>query len=316
QLQFALNMVAWVDVLAGDLGKAALVLEEEQLVAEATGNRPIAFAALILTAWRGQDRRAIELIDATLRHAPEGGRVATFAAYARATLDNGLGRHPEALEAARSAFEADALGFGPFVVPELAEAAARTGDEAALGAVREWLAERTRVTRTDWSLATEARVRALMSEGDAADAAYRDAIERLGRTWLRPELARARLLYGEWLRREGRRADAREQLRMAHGSLASIGLDGFAERARRELAATGEKLRKRTVQTRDELTPQERQIARLARDGLSNPAIGARLFLSPRTVEWHLRSIFTKLGISSRYGLHDALALSASRPPA
>jgi ATP/maltotriose-dependent transcriptional regulator MalT len=242
--------------------------------------------------------------------------VATFAAYARATLHNGLGRHAEALEAARSAFEAYALGFGPFVVPELAEAAARTGDEAVLGAVRDWLAERTRVTRTDWSLASEARVRALMSEGDDADAAYREAIERLGRTWLRPELARAQLLYGEWLRREGRRADAREQLRGAHASLASLGLGAFADRARRELAATGEKLRKRTVQTRDELTPQERQIARLARDGLSNPAIGARLFLSPRTVEWHLRNIFTKLGISSRYGLHDALALSATRPPA
>jgi ATP/maltotriose-dependent transcriptional regulator MalT len=163
------------------------------------------------------------------------------------------------------------------------------------------------VTRTDWSLATEARVRALMSEGEAAERAYREAIDRLGGTWLRPELARGHLLYGEWLRREGRRVDARAQLRTAHQMLAAIGMEAFAERARRELLATGERVRKRSDDARDELTGQERQIAALARDGLSNPEIGARLFLSPRTVEWHLGKVFTKLGISSRMGLRDAL---------
>jgi ATP/maltotriose-dependent transcriptional regulator MalT len=165
------------------------------------------------------------------------------------------------------------------------------------------------VTRSEWSLATEARVRALLSEGETAERAYRDAIDRLGRTWLRPELARAHLLYGEWLRREGRRVDARAQLRTAHQMLDTIGMTAFAERARRELLATGGKVRKRTVDTRDELTGQERQIAGLARDGLSNPEIGARLFLSSRTVEWHLGKVFTKLGITSRMGLRDALPI-------
>jgi DNA-binding NarL/FixJ family response regulator len=147
-----------------------------------------------------------------------------------------------------------------------------------------------------------------VSDGAAADELYREAIERLGRTRLRPEIARAHLLYGEWLRRENRRASAREQLRTAHEMLIAIGMEAFAERARQELQATGEKVRKRTVEARDDLTPQERQIARLARDGLSNPEIGARLFLSPRTVEWHLRNVFTKLGIQSRRELAKALA--------
>ena len=152
-----------------------------------------------------------------------------------------------------------------------------------------------------------ARARALIADGEAAEAGYREAIERLGVTQLRPELGRAHLLYGEWLRREGRRVDAREQLRTAHGLLVGLGMEAFAERARRELLATGERVRKRSVETRDELTVQEDQIARLARDGLSNPEIAARLFLSPRTVEWHLGKVFAKLGISSRMGLHDAL---------
>ena len=307
QLQFALNMVAWVRVLAGEVTESAQALEEERMIADATGNRPIAFTEMVVAAWRGEDGRAAELIEATLREAPARGRVACFAAYASAVLHNGLGRHAEALDAARSAFEPDHLGFGPFVVPELAEAAARVGDAALLASLLEWLTQRTRVTRSDWSLGTEARVRALMSEGEAADRAYRDAIDRFGRTRLRPELARGHLLYGEWLRREGRRVDARTQLRTAHAMFDAIGLGAFAERARRELVATGEKARRRTVDARDELTGQERQIAGLARDGLSNPEIGARLFLSSRTVEWHLGKVFAKLGITSRMGLRDAL---------
>jgi DNA-binding CsgD family transcriptional regulator len=152
-----------------------------------------------------------------------------------------------------------------------------------------------------------------LSDGAAADERYREAIERLSRTRMRSELARAHLLYGEWLRRKNRRVDAREQLRAAHEMLVTIGMDAFAERARQELEATGEKVRRRTVETRDDLTAQERQIARLARDGLSNPEIGARLFLSPRTVEWHLHNVFTKLGIRSRRELSTALSGSDSQ---
>ena len=165
---------------------------------------------------------------------------------------------------------------------------------------------------TDWALGMQARSRAMLSEGEAAERLYREAIERLGRTRLRPELARAHLLYGEWLRRENRRVDARAQLRAAHDLFVTIGMEAFAERARGELLATGERVRKRTAETRDELTPQELQIARLARDGLSNPEIGARLFLSPRTVEWHLRKVFSKLGIRSRQELSRALPSSDS----
>ncbi len=307
QLQFALNMLAWVRLLAGELTQSAQALEEDRMIAEATGNPPLSFSEMLVAAWRGHEPKAAGLIEATMRRAPAGSRVACYAAYASAVLHNGLGRHAEARDAARSAFERDHLGYGPYVVPELAEAAARTGDAELLSAVRAWLAERTAVTRSPWSLATEARVRALVGEGEAAEDAYRDAIDRLDRTWLRSELARAHLLYGEWLRREGRRVDARAQLRTAHEMLAAIGMEGFAERARRELLATGERVRRRTLDTRDELTGQERQVAELARDGLSNPEIGGRLFLSSRTVEWHLGKVFAKLGITSRMGLREAL---------
>jgi ATP/maltotriose-dependent transcriptional regulator MalT len=227
----------------------------------------------------------------------------TFAAYACSVLYNGLGRHDVARDAAWLAFERDDLGYGPYVVPELAEAAARTGDAAQVRAALEWLSERTRVTPSEWALGMEARLRALLSQGDAAERHYRESIDRLGRTRVRVQLARAHLLYGEWLRREGRRLDARAQLRTAHDLLETMGIEAFAERARRELLATGEKVRKRSDETRDQLTPQERQIARLARDGLTNPEIGARLFLSARTVEWHLHKVFAKLGVTSRKGL-------------
>jgi ATP/maltotriose-dependent transcriptional regulator MalT len=300
-------MLAWVHVLGGELTTAAQLLEEDRTIAEATGNPPISYSEMLVAAWRGRERTAAELIDVTAHAARGLSRVGAYVAYASAVLHNGLGNHAEARDAVRPAFEREHAGYGPFLVPELAEAAARSGDAALLASVHAWLSERTAVTRSEWSLGTEARVRALMSEGEAAESAYRDAIERLGRTWLRPELARTQLLYGEWLRREGRRVDARVQLRSAHELLAEIGMDAFAERARRELLATGERVRRRAAEARDELTPQERQIAGLARDGLSNPEIGARLFLSPRTVEWHLKKVFTKLGISSRMGLHEAL---------
>jgi len=198
-------------------------------------------------------------------------------------------------------------------VAELAEAAARTGDVVAVKAALDWLSERTRVTRMAWVLGIEARVRALASEGDAADEFYRESVELLGRTRVRAELARSHLLYGEWLRRQGRRRDARVQLRTAHRMLAEMGMAAFAERARRELAATGETARKRTAPAArtaiasEMLTAQEAQVARLARDGLSNPEIGARLFISARTVQYHLHKVFTKLDISSRGQLHRIL---------
>jgi DNA-binding CsgD family transcriptional regulator len=193
-------------------------------------------------------------------------------------------------------------------LPELVEAAARGGDvELARDALGR-LAETTQPCGTDLALGIEVRCRALLSDGAAAEGLYREAIDRLSRTRLRTELARAHLLYGEWLRRQGRRVDAREQLRTAHGMLVAIGMEAFTERARRELTATGEKVRKRRAETHDQLTPQEEQIARLARDGRTNSDIGAQLFLSARTVEWHLRKIFTKLGIGSRHELKAALA--------
>ena len=202
------------------------------------------------------------------------------------------------------------------MIPELAEAASRTGDVALLGSVLEWVSERARVTPTEWAVGIEARVRALLSEGDVADALYRESIARLGRTRLRVELARGHLLYGEWLRRERRRVDARVQLRIAHDRLDAMGVAAFAERARRELLATGETARRRSVETRDELTAQEALIARLARDGLSNPEIGTRLFISPRTVKYHLRKVFLKLGVSSRNELHRVLPGDPATAPA
>jgi DNA-binding CsgD family transcriptional regulator len=198
-----------------------------------------------------------------------------------------------------------------WALPELIEAAVRTGNTRLAADAVDELAETTRPGGTDWGLGIEARCRALVGEGQAADGLCREAIERLGRTRVRPELARAHLLYGEWLRRENRRTDAREQLRTAHGMLDEIGMEGFAERARRELTATGETARKRTASGTagggQELTPQEMQVALLARDGLSNPEIGARLFISSHTVQYHLGKVFAKLAITSRGQLHRAL---------
>jgi DNA-binding CsgD family transcriptional regulator len=310
-LQLSLNLLAWTHIVAGELTAAAQVFEEDRLIAEAIGIPPVAYNEMILAAWRGRQAPASELIEATLQEATAGGRGVISTSYARSVLYNGLGRHDAARDAARRVFERDQLGYGPLVVPELAEAASRTGDVALVETVLEWLSERTRVTPSEWALGIEARVRALLSAGDVADGLYRESIERLGRTRVRVEVARGHLLYGEWLRREGRRTDAREHLRSAHEMLDTMGVEAFAERARRELLATGETARKRTVETRDELTAQEAQIARLARDGLSNPEIGARLFISRRTVEYHLHKVFAKLDISSRNHLHRALSLTS-----
>ena len=307
-LQLALNLLAWTHLVAGELTMAAQLYEEDRLIAEATGNPSVARSEMLLAALRGQEARASELIEATLRETTTGGLGFNDAIYARSVLYAGLGRHDAARDAAWRAFEHDPLGFGSYVAPELAEAASRTGDTALVGTVLEWLSDRARVTPTAWALGIEARVRALLSEGAVAESLYRESIDHLGRTRLRIEQARGHLLYGEWLRRESRRVDARHQLRTAYHMLTSMGADGFADRARRELMATGETVRKRTVETHGELTAQEAQVARLARDGLSNPEIGTRLFISPRTVQYHLRKVFTKLGISSRNQLVDVFA--------
>jgi len=227
-------------------------------------------------------------------------------------LDNGLGRHDAAREAAWRAFERDQVGFGPSLVPELVEAASKTGDTGLLTVALEWLSERTRVSPTEWVLGIEARVRALLSEGEEAERLFRESIERLGQTRVRVELARGHLVFGEWLRRKNRRVDARAELRTAYEMFASMGAEAFADRARRELLATGETVRKRKAETRGELTAQESQIARLARDGLSNPEIGTRLFISPRTVQYHLHKVFVKLGISSRSQLDSVVPRDAT----
>jgi DNA-binding CsgD family transcriptional regulator/tetratricopeptide (TPR) repeat protein len=304
-LQLALNLLARSHLLAGELTTAAVMIEEGHLIAELTGNPALRSTEMTLAALRGQETPVSVPIPATSRDATAQGWPARF--YASAVLYNGVGRHDAARDAARKIFEGDRMGYGPLVVPELAEAASRTGDTALVSATLEWLSERTRVTPTEWALGIEARIRALLSEGEPAERHYRESIARLGRTRVRLELARAHLLYGEWLRRERRRADAREQLRTAHEMLAAMGVDVFAERARRELEATGERVRKRTVETRDELTAREAQIARLAHDGLSNPEIATRLFISPRTVKYHLSNVFAKLDIGSRSQLDRVL---------
>ena len=308
-LQFALDFLARAHILAGELTAAARLIEEDALIAEATGNPPVAYTAMTLAAWRGQETHAADLIAATVQEATARGlgRPLNFAAYAGSVLYNGLGRHDAARDAAWPAFERDQLGYGPFIVPELAEAASRTGDVALVKAALQWLSERTQMTPTDWALGIQARIRALLSDGEDAERLYRESIARLGRTGVRAQLARSHLLYGEWLRRERRRADAREQLRTAHDMMTAMGIGAFAERARRELLATGETARKRTVETSGQLTAQEAQVARLARDGLSNPQISARLFISPRTVRYHLTKVFTKLGITSRSQLDRVL---------
>jgi DNA-binding CsgD family transcriptional regulator len=310
QLQYALNFRANLGCLTGDLAAVAGFLEEDRQIAVATGNPRLGYAAMMLEAFRGDEASATRLIEAMIRQsaAQEQGRMGVFATLAGAVLHNGLGRYDAARDAALRVFEQNAIGYGVLVVGELAEAASRTGDTKDVESALAWLTERTTATPTDWGHGLQARVRALL---DGDEDAYRASIEHLGRTPLRIELARSHLLYGEWLRREGRRVDAREQLRTANEQLSALGVEAFAERARHELLATGETVRKRRPDTHNDLTAQEAQIAGLARDGLTNPEIAAQLFISPRTVEWHLRKIFSKLGITSRRQLRAALARSA-----
>jgi DNA-binding CsgD family transcriptional regulator len=294
----------------GETAMATAMAREAQTVAEATGARLTPYGALLVAAWRGQEAEASALIAAgTTDSAVHGdGQRLTAAAWATAVLSNGLRRYDEALTAAEQASaDPDELGLATWSLAELIEAAARTGAvERASGALRR-LCAATSAAGTDWALGIQARSRALLSGDEHAERLYLEAIERLGRTRIRAELARAHLLYGEWLRRQGRRRDAREELRTAYQMLDAMGKRDSPSGPAGSWWPPGETARKRTMETVDELTVQETQIVRLARNGCSNREIGTELFLSPRTVEWHLRKVFTKLGISSRRELRAAL---------
>jgi DNA-binding CsgD family transcriptional regulator len=314
-LAVGLNILSQALCLGGDYAGAALLVAEADTVREATGTLVAGYGGLVLAGFRGREAEAADLIDATIREATPGGQgtAVQFAHFARAVLMNGLGRYANALPAAMAAVEnTPELVVAMWALSEWVEAASRVQRRDLAEAGLAQLAAHAEGSDADWALGMLARGRAQLSEGREAERQYREAIARLGRTRLRPDLARAHLLYGEWLRRDGQRKQAREQLHVAHEMLTEIGAEAFAERARRELLATGETVRKRRADTRDDLTAQEWQIARLARDGLSNPEIGARLFLSPRTVEWHLHKVFTKLGIRSRRELQASLPNPAS----
>ena len=314
QLPIHLSQLGLVRAWMGDFAGASSLAAEIATVSAVTRSPIAPYTSLLFLALQGKELEASAAIASAIEHAAVGGQrmAAAYAHWAAAILNNGLARYQEAAKAAQQGLDTRNPFISMWGLPELAEAAARSGDTQAARDAIGRLTEATRPSATDWGLGVEARSRALLNAGAAADGLYREAIERLGRTRLRTELARAHLLYGEWLRRDGRRADARAHLRVAHDHFTKMEMAGFAERARKELRATGEHRLKRTGETRDELTPQERQIARLARDGLSNPEIGARLFLSPRTVEWHLHHVFAKLGIRSRRGLARALGNSDS----
>jgi DNA-binding CsgD family transcriptional regulator/tetratricopeptide (TPR) repeat protein len=308
-LPIALHYRAGVHVFAGELAAASGVLEEATAINRTLGLIPLVYVAPVLAAWLGDETRATEQFASAVAEATTRGgeaRVITLTEYARALLYNGLGRYEDALAAAQRACQREDLGLFGWSLAELVEAAARCGKPDLAAEALRRLEERTGPAGTDWALGVQAAARAQLS--DDAEGLYREALERLGGGRLVVLRTRAELLYGEWLRREGRRVDARVQLRAAYERFSDMGAEGFAERARRELAATGETARKRSVETRDELTAQEGQIARLAADGLTNVEIGAQLFISHRTVEWHLKKVFAKLDIKSRKQISEALS--------
>ena len=309
QLPLHLSALGLATAWIGDFAGAESIMAEIDDVSAATGGPSAPWTALRLRALQGQEAEASAAIANAIQQAAAGGEAfATYAHWAASVLFTGLARYEEAVASARQA-TSDTFEYwvSVWALPELVEAASRVGDvDLALDAL-ERLKESTQAAGNDVALGIEARCRALLGDGAAAEELYREATDRLSRTALRPELARAHLLYGEWLRREGRRIDAREQLRAAYEMCVAVGMEAFAERARRELMATGEKVRKRAPESHNQLTPQEHQIARLAGEGLSNPEIGTQLFISARTVEWHLRKVFTKLGITSRRQLRTAL---------
>jgi DNA-binding CsgD family transcriptional regulator len=308
-LPIALMHVSQLRVFEGKLDEAAALIEETDSIIDATGSRRISIPKLMLVACRGDEVQATALINDVERDAialGQGG-VLTFGEHALAVLHNGLGQYRAALENAQRASAQDELHVSVWSLAELVEAAARSDEPELAADALERLCRRTQFAETEWALGIEARSRALLSDGAIAEGLYREAIDRLDRCRVALELARAHLLYGEWLRRRGRRVDAREQLRTARAMFLEMGAEAFAQRAIRELLATGETARKRTVETRDELTPHEARIARMARDGASNQDIATELFVSRKTVEYHLHKVFTKLGISARQQLDGVL---------
>ncbi len=311
ELPLALGSRTPILVFCGELAAAASLVEESRSVHEAAEISEAPYGALILTAWRVRAREGRELIDVTIGEASARGEGVGVAIceYSHAVLCNGLGQYDEALAAARGACadpaEMVAHNWG---MVELIESAMRTGRTDLAAEALQRLTTKAQACRTDWALGIEARSRALLSTADIAERAFREAVEHLSRARVHGELARAHLLYGEWLRQDGRGADARRELTRAHEMFIAMGMEGFAERTRRELLAAGATVRQRTAHAVEQLTEQEALIARLARDGLSNPEIGAQLFISTRTVEWHLRKVFTKLGVSSRRQLRLAMA--------
>ncbi|MGH3405876.1 MAG: ATP-binding protein [Streptosporangiaceae bacterium] len=313
-LPYALDYLAGYHIQAGEFSLAAGLLSEAESLDLGIRAETLPYIPLRLAAWRGQAQAALNLADVMMRGARARGEgcAVTAADYATAVLHNGLGQYELALDAARRATAADNLVTSSWALPELVEAASRCGQREVARDAADRLSRRAIASGTLWAKGTEARSRALVEQGEAAEELHSQAIGWLSQSRMAAHLARARLTYGEWLRRQNRRVDARAQLRQAHDMFASMGAEGFADRARRELLATGEKVRKRRDDTRDELTPQEEHIARLAGAGRTNPEIGAELFISSRTVEWHLRKVFAKLGISSRKGLETALPSRAA----
>ncbi len=304
-LPIALMHLSLMHVFEGKLDTAAALVEEIDSIIDATGSRRISIPKLMLAACQGDEARASKLIDEAQRDAIARGEgfVLTFGEHAHAVLHNALGHYETALDNARRASAQDELHASVWSLPELVEAAGRSGHPELAADALERLRQRTQVAGTEWALGIEARCAALLSDDELAESLYREAIERLGRCRVALDLARAHLLYGEWLRRRGRRVDAREQLRTAHARFVEMGAGAFAQRARRELLATGETARKRTIETTDELTPHEARIARMARDGASNQDIATELFVSRKTVEYHLHKVFSKLGIGTRQQL-------------
>jgi DNA-binding CsgD family transcriptional regulator len=315
ELPLALNSRIYVHLFKGELDTADALIDEARVAIEATEAGLTPWGAVALAALRGREHDATAMLDVAGADATQRGEGIglTVIAWARALLYNSLGIPDRAFDAAQEAIDCPTNGAASaWAMVELIEAAARLGNPEAAREAAGRFADIAHAAGTDWALGVHARSCALLSTGATAEEHYREALGRLGQCIMRVDLARAHLLYGEWLHREKRRAEARDQLRAAHGLFMSIGMESFAERAREELLAVGETVGKRTPETRDELTAHERQIARLARDGLSNPEIGARLFLSPRTVEWHLHKVFAKLGIRSRSELSSALPSSES----
>jgi DNA-binding CsgD family transcriptional regulator len=317
-LPLGLSTLSGAELFAGNLVEASSLDLEANAVAEATDGGSLPYGRLVDAAFGGREPDALRLIQATIvkfETHREGMGPITMARWAAALLHNGLARYDAALAVAEQAAEDPRkLWFSSLTMVELIEAASRSGKRDRAVEALEALSETTRASGTPWAKGVEARSRALVAEGENAELLYREAIELLRPTPLRVDLARAQLVYGEWLRRERRRSDARGELREAHELFSEFGMEAFAERARVELEATGEHARKRTPETLGDLTPQEAQISRLAAQGRSNKEIAAQLFISPSTVDYHLRKAFRKLGVKSRHQLKQHLQSGPQRP--